>query len=562
MSNLYKIQQNKHFTEPNTIPDQIRLELSFAESYVENNDYDEAIVSYKKIITLNLKNNTSHRNIGFYNRLGNLYQSQGRLSDAIDAYTNAIDISKQLPSDAVNQGVYISRIKCLLESSLPENLNLVINDCNSLIEINKNNGYPNKNIAVYVDLAKAYFKLNQIESAENSYKEAISLAHGEKAISIYVALGKLYELNDNHDAAIDCYTHAIEYSPSFGKAIAPHIRLANVYRQQGKLYEAEDIYKKVISSAIPDKMKLGAYNNLGKLYEALRRYKDALDCYESAIHTAPEDTVGYINAVLLLDKLGEIKKADAYFKFLTQKGDNIIEYLRDTHRALNIAEAEKLSYLGSMATGIAHNINNPTNTISLTALRGLRQVKKNSLNNQEAQDIFEGIMHEVKRLTNIVKQFQEFSKGDRNKRERVNLNEVVKKVAAYFDGQFQGHDITLNLDLSNNNPQAYANQFVVQEVLINLITNAREEVEKIPNAIVWVKTWKTPKHSIIQVEDNGTGVPEAQQKDLFSPFHSTKANGMGLGLHFAKSALERINSTIAYQNRPEGGACFTVYLPQ
>ncbi len=111
-------------------------------------------------------------------------------------------------------------------------------------------------------------------------------------------------------------------------------------------------------------------------------------------------------------------------------------YLRDTQKALNRAEIEKLSYLGSMATGIAHNINNPINGISLKALRGLRRVKNGDINNQEAQEIFAGIMHEVKHLTSIVKQFQEFARGDRNKCENVDLNDLATRVAAYFDGLF------------------------------------------------------------------------------------------------------------------------------
>jgi two-component system sensor histidine kinase PilS (NtrC family) len=77
---------------------------------------------------------------------------------------------------------------------------------------------------------------------------------------------------------------------------------------------------------------------------------------------------------------------------------------------------------------------------------------------------------------------------------------------------------------------------------------------------VWVKTSATSEHGVIQVEDNGPGVPEEQQKNLFSPFHSTKAHGTGLGLHFAKSALDRISGTISYHNRAEGGACFIVNL--
>jgi len=560
MPNLYRRQQ-KHTIPPDTIPDQIRQELFFAKNYVENGNYDEAIVSYKKIISLNIKIENPDKNIGFYSRLGDLYQSQGRLSDAIDAYTKAIDISEQFPSEGVEQGIYINRIKCLLESSSPDNLEIVIEDCNNLIEINKNNGYSQKNVAVYVDLGKAYFKLDKIDSAIECYKEASSLASGEKAIGAYVELGHLYELQSDDDAAVSCYTSAINSSDNLEKTIAPHIRLANLYRKQVKFTEAESIYNQIISSSsIPDKKKLGAYNNLGKLYEKLRRDEDALNFYESAIRTAPEDTVAYVNAILLLDKLGEVKKADKYFKFLAQSGNNLIEYLRDTQKALNRAEIEKLSYLGTMATSIAHNINNPTNNISLKALQGLRWAKKGDLNNQEAQGIFVSIMHEVERLTSIVKQFQEFTKGDRNKHENVDLNEVIKRIKTYLDEQFQSHDVAFNLELSNNNPQAYANQFLVEEVLINLVTNAREEVKKKPNAAVWVKTWATLEHSVIQVQDNGPGVPEEQQKNLFSPFHSTKVHGMGLGLHLAKSALERIDGTIAYQNRSQGGACFTVYL--
>ena len=266
MPNLYRTQQT-HTIQPDTIPDQIKQELVFAKNHVENGDYDEAIVSYKKIISLNLKIDNFDKNIGFYSRLGDLYQSQGRLSDAIAAYTKAIDISKQLPSESVEQGIYINRIKCLLESPSPDNLEIIIEDCNNLIEINKNNGCSQKNVAVYVDLGKTYFKQDKIELAIDSYKKAISLASDEMAIGAYVELGNLHELQGDDDAAFSCYTSAINSADNLEKTIAPRIRLADLYRKQEKFTEAESIYNQIISScSIPDKKKLGAYNNLGKLY--------------------------------------------------------------------------------------------------------------------------------------------------------------------------------------------------------------------------------------------------------------------------------------------------------
>jgi C4-dicarboxylate-specific signal transduction histidine kinase len=274
-------------------------------------------------------------------------------------------------------------------------------------------------------------------------------------------------------------------------------------------------------------------NNLALIYRSKGEYAKAKECSERALLLRNPDIFSSNYAVIQEE-----------FRQLEEKAK----------------ESERLSYLGSMATGIAHNINNPTGIISLKAQRGLRRVKQDNLSRQEAEELFSGILHEAERLHNIIKRFQDFAKGDRTKRENIDLNVLVQRVADYFSGQFQSHDVALNLELADSNPQAYANQFVVEEVLINLMTNAREEVEKRPRAAVWVKTSTTSEHGVIQVEDNGSGVLEEQQKNLFSPFHSTKAHGTGLGLHFAKSALERISGTISYHNRADDGACFMVKL--
>jgi histidine kinase len=227
--------------------------------------------------------------------------------------------------------------------------------------------------------------------------------------------------------------------------------------------------------------------------------------------------------------------------------------------ALN-EEANKLSLLGTLATGVAHNINNPVGIIRLAAQRGLRRLEK-GMSVAEGQDIFQDILTEADRLHTIIQGFRNFANGDRKQRETVALNALVEQVKDYFGNQLEAHHITLTLELSDQNPGSHTNRFVLQEVLMNLIGNAREALENIPDAFILIKTWQTAKKVGLQVEDNGAGIPQEQQQNLFSPFHSTKAHGTGLGLHFAHKALADIDGTITYQDRQPNGACFIIELP-
>jgi len=239
-----------------------------------------------------------------------------------------------------------------------------------------------------------------------------------------------------------------------------------------------------------------------------------------------------------------------------------VEHLRrrEIEQRIALEEAKKLSYLGNMATGVAHNINNPVGIIRLAAQRGLRKLEK-GMSVEEGQEIFQRILTQAERLHTIIQNFREFANGDRKRREIVELNALVEQIKGHFESQLEAHHITLTLGLSNENPCSQANHFVLQEVLINLISNAREALKNIPQAFILIKTWQTAEKVGLQVEDNGTGVPQEQRKNLFSPFHSTKAHGTGLGLHFARKALADIGGTITYQDRQPNGACFMIELP-
>lgn len=239
-----------------------------------------------------------------------------------------------------------------------------------------------------------------------------------------------------------------------------------------------------------------------------------------------------------------------------------VEELRkkDIEQRIALEEAKKLSYLGYMATGIAHNINNPVGIVQLAAQRGLRKLEK-GISFEEGNEIFQRILNQANRLHEIIQNFRKFANGDRKHRENISLNEVVKAIQGYFENQLESHNIKLIFDFSDKNPQSYANSFILQEVLTNLISNARDALENISDATIWVKTWEQKNKVGFIVEDNGSGISEEQQKNLFSPFHSTKAHGTGLGLYFAYQSLNDLQGTITFQDRKPNGAHFLIELP-
>jgi C4-dicarboxylate-specific signal transduction histidine kinase len=290
-------------------------------------------------------------------------------------------------------------------------------------------------------------------------------------------------------------------------------------------------------------------NNLANIYVAQGDYEKAQKLLEKAL-AIREKTLGSESPEVATN-LNDL--ANIY-----QEVENLKRL--EVEQRIALEEAKKLSYLGNMATGVAHNINNPVGIIRLAAQRGLRKLEK-GMSVAEGEDIFQRILKQADRLHTIIQNFREFANGDRKRREVVELNALVEQIKDHFESQLEAHHIKLTLELSDENPCSQANHFVLQEVLINLISNAREALENISNAFILIKTWQKAETVGLQVEDNGVGVPQEQQLNLFSPFHSSKAHGTGLGLHFAHQALVDIGGTITYQARQPNGACFIIELP-
>ena len=249
-----------------------------------------------------------------------------------------------------------------------------------------------------------------------------------------------------------------------------------------------------------------------------------------------------------------------YSKALTNKIADL-EYENIEKRAA-LHKADRLAYLGRMATLMAHNINQPIAVMRMAASGALSNINENLFDPAtELKPLLENILKQTERLSFMMANFRNFARGDRTVLSAVNLNTVIEDIfQLLFIAQYQLDKIDLQKDLSES-PIAHANELALQEMLISLLSNAREAVKDNPIKKISIKTWQQNNHVGFCVEDNGDGISTENLPQLFTPFLSSKNEGMGLGLYFCREIVKDLGGAIEYYPASLGGAGFKITLP-
>ncbi len=241
-----------------------------------------------------------------------------------------------------------------------------------------------------------------------------------------------------------------------------------------------------------------------------------------------------------------------------------IERLDLENREIQAAlyQSKKLEYLGQMATLMAHNINQPIAVLRMAASGALSDVNENLFNSEtELKPLLEKLLAQTERLSDMMGNFRHFARGDRTVLSAVNLNDVIEAIyQLLFVAQYQLEQIDLQKEFSAS-PIAYANEWALQEMLISLLSNARAVVKDKAQKQVAIKTWQQDQQVGFCIEDSGDGIAAENLPKLFTPFLSSKEEGMGLGLYFCRQITHDLGGSIDYYPSPLGGAGFKITLP-
>ena len=225
-----------------------------------------------------------------------------------------------------------------------------------------------------------------------------------------------------------------------------------------------------------------------------------------------------------------------------------------------------------MAAGVAHELNQPLTVVETTA--GdicLRLVEGIPLETDELREMMENVRGVVDRMAGTVDHLRVFSRDvSEEPRQAMDVNEVVESSLKLMQTQFENHGIDLALDLSNTLPKVWGHPHPLEQVVLNLLSNARDAVDERAemeragyDKQIRIRTCAENQAVVIEVEDNGVGMDEATRQRLFEPFFTTKdaSRGTGLGLSIIYAIVRNHDGEIAVESEQGVGTTFKVMLP-
>ncbi len=233
---------------------------------------------------------------------------------------------------------------------------------------------------------------------------------------------------------------------------------------------------------------------------------------------------------------------------------------------LKLQHEDRLTALGVMAAGIAHELNQPLNTIRVisdTSLFGRDQGWE--LNEEEIFDGLEMISKQVLRMSDVIHSIRNFAREDRGKFENIDPNDAIKNVFSMIGKQFEAHGIHIEMDLGTHLLPIRGNINAFEQVIMNLVVNSRQALEEHQqfNKKLWIKSGTRFNQFFIEVGDNACGIPDELRINVFDPFYTTKepGKGTGLGLSISQSIVTEFKGTIKVYNNDQGGATFFITAP-
>lgn len=237
-----------------------------------------------------------------------------------------------------------------------------------------------------------------------------------------------------------------------------------------------------------------------------------------------------------------------------------------------LAQVGRLSTMGEMTASIAHEINQPLTAISMYAQACIRLLERTQPNAEKVLEAVRKLNDQSLRAGAVIERIQRFVQNVGGQREFVELNALLLDLRHLVVGDARLHGVEIAFDLSPLDPQVFCDPVQIQQVGLNLIRNAIDAMYEIDckhgreikvTSTVLDDGVAAGGHRMAQVMvvDCGPGVPVDEAPMIFSAFHTTKADGMGMGLSICRSIIQEHGGELSFRNNVGVGACFYFQIP-
>jgi len=225
-----------------------------------------------------------------------------------------------------------------------------------------------------------------------------------------------------------------------------------------------------------------------------------------------------------------------------------------------LIQSKKMASIGTFSSGIAHEINNPLNNISLSTDTLIEEF--DTMDENEIKEILEDIMTQTERASKIVRNLLDFSRAHSSENQPFHIDYVLHKTTDLIANELSIHDIKLKKELPDMLPQVNGDLQKLQQAFLNLIINAEQAMGE--HGTITLRAQTTDDDYIrTDIVDNGPGISQDHLDQIFDPFFTTKetGKGTGLGLSIVYGIVKKHNGYIEVASKLGVGTTFSVYLP-
>jgi len=230
-----------------------------------------------------------------------------------------------------------------------------------------------------------------------------------------------------------------------------------------------------------------------------------------------------------------------------------------------LVQAGKLATLGELTTGVAHELNNPLNNIGLFVGNAIDLIDLGTAETEPERILQElrNAMQQVRKATEIILHLRTFGRASSVTREPVAITQVIQNAISLMHEQLRLRQIDVNLQFSEPDIIVLGNAIQLEQVFINLLTNARDALINSSERMITITCSVKGEMVDICVRDSGPGIPPGLEQRIFDPFFTTKevGAGTGLGLSITYGIIKEHQGTIMVENHPGEGAAFLLQLP-
>jgi signal transduction histidine kinase len=217
--------------------------------------------------------------------------------------------------------------------------------------------------------------------------------------------------------------------------------------------------------------------------------------------------------------------------------------------------------MGELASGLAHELNQPLCAISSYAESALQLIRPDD---PGVEDLLQKIIHQAERTTQIIQRLRDFVRKQSPKPSPMDAQTLIKEVIQFVEPERRRRHICVSVRVPENLDRICADRIQIGQVLLNLVTNAMQAMQAQPEdqrRLSLVVSRETPGELQFCLCNSGQPVAAEHIGQLFTPFYTTKENGMGMGLAISRTIIEAHGGQISYSDNPAGGACFRFSLP-